>query len=160
MKEINPTILWISLEFRLPKGYTHLKLLCMKLNQIAFLDDNSDLRELFSEYFELALDAKVITLSSYDELVKNMPKILQSDLVILDIELGFNQPSGYDAYKTLIQNGYKGMIFFLTGHGADHPLVQKAKASNCIVWEKPITGENMAEQIKAHMDKFQPSGQK
>lgn len=130
----------------------------MELKQVAFLDDNSDLRELISEYFELALDTKVIAVPNFQEFTQKMPQILKSELVILDIELGYNQPSGYDAYKTLLQNGYSGLIFFLTGHGGDHPLVQKARTSNCMVWEKPITGEAMVQQIKAYLGKFQHTG--
>lgn len=124
----------------------------MGLKQVTFLDDNSDLRELVSEYFEFSLKVKVLGLCNYQELLQQMPQILSSDLIILDIELGHNQPSGYEAYKTLLQNGYPGLIFFLTGHGANHPLVQQAKNSNCIVWEKPITGEMMVQQIKKYMD--------
>ena len=130
----------------------------MKLNQVAFLDDNADLRELVSEYFEFALQAKVLGLGNYQELLQKMPQILSSDLVILDIELGYNQPSGYEAYKTLLQNGYPGLIFFLTGHGADHPLVQQARTSNCVVWEKPITGQSMVQQIQKYIDQIQSSG--
>lgn len=127
----------------------------MGLKQVTLLDDNSDLRELISEYFEHSLKVKVLPLGNYQELVQQMPQILSSDLVILDIEIGYNQPSGYEAYKTLLQNGYPGLIFFLTGHGADHPLVQQAKTSNCIVWEKPITGEAMVRQIRKHIEQIQ-----
>jgi FixJ family two-component response regulator len=130
----------------------------MKLNQVTFLDDNSDLRELVSEYFEFALKTKVLGLQNYQELIQQMPQILSSDLVILDIELGYNQPSGYEAYKTLLKNGYPGLIFFLTGHGADHPLVQQAKNSNCVVWEKPITGQAMVLQIQKYMDQIRQPG--
>ncbi len=130
----------------------------MQLNQIAFLDDNSDLRELVSEYFEFALKTKVLSLGNYQELIQLMPTILMSDIIILDIELGYNQPNGYEAYKTLLNNGYNGMIFFLTGHGADHPLVQQAKNSNCIVWEKPITGQTMVLQINKYLAQIRQSG--
>lgn len=130
----------------------------MNLNKIAFLDDNSDLRELVSEYFEFALNTKVLVLKNYQEFLQEMPQILSTDLIILDIELGFNQPSGYEAYKTLLKNGYTGLIFFLTGHGADHPLVQQAKTSNCVIWEKPITGEAMVLQIKKYMNLIRHPG--
>lgn len=130
----------------------------MKLNQVTFLDDNPDLRELICEYFKMALNIKVLTLSNHQELLQQMPQVLWSDFIILDIELGYNQPSGYDAYKTLLENSYHGTIFFLTGHGADHPLVQKAKTSNCVVWEKPITGEKMVRQIRSYLNNTQPTG--
>jgi FixJ family two-component response regulator len=146
--------------FRIPlqKWLNNPKILPMKLNQVAFLDDNSDLRELVAEYFEFALQTRVIGLENYQEFLQKLPLVLSSDLVILDIELGYNQPSGYEAYKTLLKNGYHGLTFFLTGHGADHPLVQQAKTSNCIVWEKPITGQTMVLQIKKNMALIQTSG--
>jgi FixJ family two-component response regulator len=126
----------------------------MKLSQVAFLDDNSDLRDLIREYFEFALKVEVLTLANHEEFERQLPQLLKSDLIILDIELGYNQPSGYEAYKKLLQNGYKGLIFFLTGHGADHPLVQQAKTSNCVVWEKPMTGEKMVQEIKTHTERL------
>lgn len=130
----------------------------MQLKQVALLDDNSDLRELITEYFEFALKTKVLGLTNYHEMIQKLKEVLSSELVILDIELGFEQPSGYEAYKTLMQKDFKGLIIFLTGHAGDHPFVRKAKSLNCVVWEKPMTGKFMVSEIKKLIDQLKPSG--
>jgi FixJ family two-component response regulator len=74
--------------------------------------------------------------------------VLKTEVAILDLELGFNQPNGIDAYDLLKRHNYKGKIFFLTGHGRNHPLVQKARDSGAVIWEKPMDGVLIADTIR------------
>lgn len=122
---------------------------------VLYLDDNTDLRELLAALIESALDVHCFTVSSVDELKENSGIVFQTNVAILDIELGFQQPTGIDAYRWLIESNYQGHIFFLTGHGRSHPLVQEATKSGVTIWEKPIGAEQITSAIQSLL---QPKG--
>ena len=80
-----------------------------------------------------------LALASYSKLLEQGPKALQTELAILDINLGENLPNGLDAAEWLRKNRYKGRIIFLTGHGRFHPLVREAVSrGQHEVLEKPL----------------------
>ncbi len=110
----------------------------MALN-IVLLDDCEDLRLLGQQTFKIRLKANCATFGSFEELIGSAQLVLASDLIILDINLGNNMPTGLDAYDWLQQNHFKNPIFFLTGHANSHPLVKRALERGAQVLSKPIS---------------------
>lgn len=117
-------------------------------SKVAFLDDNNELRNLLVNLIETAIHVKCLGLGNFEEFIQHQNEVLKTQVAILDIELGANQPSGVDAYNTLTANGYKGKVFFLTGHGKAHPLVQKAALSGAVIWEKPMRASSIISTLK------------
>lgn len=116
-----------------------------------FLDDNEDLRSLLSELIEVRLKTKCLGVGSFQGMISKAIEVLNSKVAILDIELGINAPSGIEAYQWLIDNRYRGHIYFLTGHGQSHPLVQKALQSGATVWEKPTSANIIISEISQYL---------
>lgn len=115
--------------------------------QVTFLDDNEDLRTVIQSLIEFQLGMSCLSIASFQELKEYSSDVLSSQVVILDIELGMNQPSGIDAYKWLMSQGFQGRIFFLTGHGQSHPLVREAEKAGVTIWEKPISATEIVRAI-------------
>jgi FixJ family two-component response regulator len=111
---------------------------------IAILDDDADLRSLMAELFETVAGVHSITLGSVAELVERAPAVLATRLAILDINLGPELPSGFDAYEWLRAHGYAGRVVFLTGHAQGDPLLERARAiGKAGVLHKPVPTEKL-----------------
>ena len=119
------------------------------LPTVVFLEDNNDLGELLESIIETSLHIDCDVYQSVEVLKSNKATVLSSKIVILDIELGFNKPSGIDAYKWLVDNNFQGHIYFLTGHGYSNPLVQAAAKAGATIWEKPISSSQIISNFKA-----------
>ena len=66
-------------------------------------------------------------------------KYYRTDLAILDVNLGYGQPSGLQIYHWLIGQHYPGEIVFLSGHARTDPDVEEAsKISGVHFFEKPL----------------------
>jgi len=112
----------------------------MATRRVVFLDDDADLREVFSDLMG-AMGVAVETAGSVGELEEVIERAPDSfDLAILDINLGPGEPSGLDAYRWLKQHDFKGRMAFLTGHARSHPLVTAARELGDVrVLDKPIS---------------------
>ncbi len=110
--------------------------------EVAFLDDDDDLRELVTELLAAVFDTSCVPLASHDELVEKGDRVLACNLAILDVNLGADAASGIDSYKWLREHGFRGRVAFLTGHASSHPLVAEARrVGDARVLEKPIRTE-------------------
>lgn len=115
---------------------------------VIFLDDNQELRELLQDIVEARLQIPCAGFGDVPSLKQNPYLIFNSQIIILDIELGYKKASGLEAYTWLLENNYKGHIFFLTGHGFTNPLVQKAAELGAKIWEKPIGSAQIISDLK------------
>jgi FixJ family two-component response regulator len=76
---------------------------------------------------------------TYEDLLRHREEVLESRLMILDINLGVGVPSGVDAYRWLRAHGFPGTVVFLTGHARTHPEALEArKLPGVRVLEKPV----------------------
>jgi DNA-binding NtrC family response regulator len=116
---------------------------------ILFLDDDADLRRITSTLIQLKTGRTCLALATLAELRAQREFVLASALAILDINLGEDQPSGLDAYGWLRAEGYRGQVVFLTGHAANHPLVERAAMGQVKVLAKPLSAEQLAELVRA-----------
>lgn len=115
---------------------------------VVFLEDNNDLREILQSIVESSLRIRCATFDSVKAFKASEQAVLQSHIVVLDIELGFKQATGIDAYNWLMEKGFKGHIFFLTGHGCSNPLVESAAKMGATIWEKPISSNKIISHFK------------
>src|SRR5262245_32053596 len=94
---------------------------------VVFLDDCDDLRDALTSILELQLGVECLCLKNFAEILVHSEVVLKARVVILDINLGENQPNGLDAHNWLKSQKFQGKIYFLTGHAATNPLVMKAR---------------------------------
>lgn len=111
--------------------------------KIVILDDSADLRAIMTLLIKSKLHEDCFSVAKMSEVIANKEVILASQLAILDINLGEEEPSGVDVYNWLKENAFKGKVFFLTGHARSHPLVAKACDSGAQVWSKPIVTDDI-----------------
>jgi len=124
--------------------------------QIAFLDDNEDLRSVMISLIESRLHTRVLELANFQSLMDHAETVLSTKVIVLDIDLGFRQPTGLDAFAWLRKKNYQGKVFFLTGHGSSNPVVAQAEKLGAYIFEKPIGSldmiRKMAESLPIHSD--------
>jgi DNA-binding NtrC family response regulator len=112
----------------------------MTTRRVLFLDDDQDLREVFTELMG-TLGVAVTAVASVPEL----EHVVNGDdgafdLAILDINLGPDAPSGIAAYRWLKEHHFRGRTVFLTGHAHSHPLVSEAlRLGDASVHAKPMS---------------------
>jgi FixJ family two-component response regulator len=116
---------------------------------IVILDDSEDLRFMLICLLKSVFSEVCLAVGSVRELIAHEPEVLNSHLVILDINLGVNEPNGLDAYNWLKKSNYRGQVFFLTGHGLCHPAVTEACRSGAKVWSKPLLTEELIAAISS-----------
>jgi DNA-binding NtrC family response regulator len=104
------------------------------------LDDDEDCRELLREMFE-TFGVECVGAPSLGDMMSRNDEVLGCQLVVLDINLGPQEPPGTAAYEWLQARHFRGKVVFLTGHARNHPLVQRARALEAQVLEKPVSAE-------------------
>ena len=107
--------------------------------RVLVLDDDGDLREMLCEIF-LSLGADdCLPLASVSSL-QAAPRALNTELAVVDVNLGDGVPNGVDAFHWLCDKGYRGRIVFLTGHARSFPPVaQAAKHAAAQILQKPTS---------------------
>jgi DNA-binding NtrC family response regulator len=116
---------------------------------ILFLDDDADLRRIISTLVQLKTGKSCLALATLAEMRAHREQVLGTQLAILDVNLGEDQPSGLDAYGWLRAEGYRGRVVFLTGHAATHPLVEAAARMGQVkVLVKPLTADQLTELLR------------
>lgn len=116
--------------------------------KVYILEDSVDLGQLLCEFLTMEKGADCRSATSFAQLLKEPEPALSADLVVLDVNLGTGKPSGIDAYQWLRDQGFRGRVIFLTGHGATHPLVKQARAlSGAPVLEKPVEAERLLDLL-------------
>ena len=96
-------------------------------DRVLILDDDEDLREVLAELFRGTLGIDCVGAASMDELLEQRDRALSCKLAVLDVNLGPQSPSGFQAYSWLRSQGFAGRIVFLTGHAATRADVQEAR---------------------------------
>lgn len=115
--------------------------------KVIFVDDCEGLRHLVSLLFaEEGISCRC--LSSYDEVVANGKEVLESEAVVIDVNLSGANDDGVSVYDWLRKNSYAGTSFFLTGHSKESPQVRRAEMTGLPVLEKPMPPEELIGILK------------
>ena len=105
---------------------------------VLIVDDDTDVREMLGELL-MTLGLHVALANSLTDVATLGRDALSCDFALLDVNLGPGTPSGLDVYDWLRKHQFSGQAVFLTGHAAQHPLVQEARRlANVMVFQKPI----------------------
>ncbi|OQW47180.1 MAG: hypothetical protein A4S09_15390 [Proteobacteria bacterium SG_bin7] len=108
-------------------------------NSVLLLDDDADLIAAMSELISMQSNRHALTARSVAELEALGDKVHACDIAFLDVNLGANRPSGIVAAKWLREQGFKGKMYFFTGHAGNHPLViQASSVSGVEIIHKPV----------------------
>jgi hypothetical protein len=93
---------------------------------ILLLDDSEELTSVMCESLELIFGKKAIVAHSLQEL----------------------QTKATEALRWLRETGFRGRVYFLTGHAVDHPLVREASLiSDVAILSKPIGFDTLEELL-------------
>ncbi len=112
--------------------------------KVLLLEDDADQLEMLGMALSIIYDRESVQARSYEELTQLADAAIACEVALLDINLGSRQPSGLDAYRWLREHGYRGRIYFLTGHARSHPLVAQALAmGDAELLEKPIASDRL-----------------
>ena len=104
-----------------------------------FVDDDPDLLEVLREALSFMDHGNCICAGSLAQVKEQRAAVLGCQLAVVDINLGYNQPSGLDVVDWLRGEGFRGQIVFLTGHAADDPRVVAAvNVSGAELVSKPL----------------------
>ncbi len=115
---------------------------------VFILDNDRDTREMLCAVYEISGVRSCVTAPSVEAMKGEENSVLNTNLAVLDMNLGPGQPSGTDAYRWLMDHHYQGKVVILTGHGISHPLVKDAARCGVPVLEKPVDIDTLMELLR------------
>jgi len=108
--------------------------------KVLLLDDDPDMCALMRETFQGFKIQDITICNSYQEVVDLDQKILDYDVVFLDVNLGLGQKNGVDVFNWMKKQGYQNRVIFFTGHARSYPLLVDALNQPQVgLLEKPST---------------------
>lgn len=108
-------------------------------SELLIVDDDTDLREALADLLEATCGRHVLGAADLDQLAALGTRALECGLVIIDVNLGAEKPSGLDVLAWLREHGYQGKVVFLTGHARTSPEVEQAHhVEGVTVLSKPL----------------------
>jgi DNA-binding NtrC family response regulator len=112
---------------------------------LLFVDDDPDMRDTMQGVAESLGIARCVVAGSLAEVKALGADALACRLAILDVNLGWDEPSGLDVESWLRGESFTGTIVFLTGHGNSDPRVREAaQKSHARVLLKPVSISKVA----------------
>ena len=109
------------------------------MRRVLFVDDSSDLCEVMELMCQSLPGIECICVPSMSAVLERAAQVLQTDLAILDVNLGPGEPSGVEIYRWLKGQNYRGKIVFLSGHARTDPQVEEAaRISGVDFFQKPL----------------------
>ena len=96
------------------------------MKDVLVLDDDETLCNTLKMIIEVVAPVQCWSVRSFEALRKLESDLPRFGVAMLDINLGYGQPSGLDAYAWLKEKNFSGKIIFFTGHAKLHPDVLKA----------------------------------
>lgn len=116
---------------------------------VLILDDDPDLLSVMADIVAQVCGHQSITAADLTELQNKRLAALACDIAFLDVNLGAGKPSGVDAARWLRAQGFRGRMYFLTGHAHDHPLIREAASVESItILSKPIQVHRLTRLIQ------------
>lgn len=107
---------------------------------VLILDDDYDLRTTLADALRLTCKVDTLAVRDVASMIALGERALSCSLAFIDVNLGADQPNGLDAYRWLVENGFKGRIVFLTGHARVLTAIQETvKSGAADVVQKPAS---------------------
>ena len=118
------------------------------LEAVLLVDDDEDLRAAMEEVLHRIGVRQVINAGSLRDVEDQRVEALGCQLALVDINLGYGEPSGIEVFEWLEREGFAGRIVFLTGHGSQDPRVKLAASlTGSQVASKPMTTAKLREVL-------------
>ncbi len=115
---------------------------------VLLLDDDADLRSAFSDFVEMQCGRPCLAVGSFEEMVAAAEAVQKCSVALLDVNLGPGKPTGIDAYRWLVSQGFSGRLYFFTGHARVHPLLAEIeKLGGVQVLAKPLDADKLMEVL-------------
>jgi FixJ family two-component response regulator len=115
---------------------------------VLLLDDDADLRSVFSLFVEMQCGRPCLTVASFAEMIAAEEAVLRCAVALLDVNLGPGKPTGIDAYRWLVGHQFPGRLYFFTGHARVHPLLAEIEKLGAVqVLAKPMDADRLMEVL-------------
>ena len=119
------------------------------LESVLLVDDDEDLRAAMDEALHRLGVRRLIGAGSLRDVEDQREVALECQLAVVDINLGYGEPTGIDVVQWLEDQGFAGRVIFLTGHGSQDPRVQRAASlTHSRVASKPVTTAKLRDLIE------------
>src|SRR5689334_22123255 len=118
------------------------------LETVLLVDDDDDLRAAMDEVLHRLGVRRLVGAASLRDVEDQREEALGCQLALVDINLGYGEPTGINVFEWLEREGFRGRVVFLTGHGSQDPRVQAAaNLAGSQVASKPLTTAKLREMI-------------
>lgn len=119
------------------------------LESVLLVDDDEDLRAAMDEVLHRLGVRRLIGAGSLRDVEDQREEALACQLALVDINLGYGEPTGINVFEWLEREGFTGRVVFLTGHGSQDPRVQRAATlAGSQVASKPLTTAKLRDMIE------------
>ena len=119
------------------------------LETVLLVDDDEDLRAAMDEVLHRLGVRRLVEAGSLRDVEDQREEALACQLALVDINLGYGEPTGINVFEWLEREGFSGRVVFLTGHGSLDPRVQRAASlAGSQVASKPLTTAKLREMIE------------
>jgi DNA-binding NtrC family response regulator len=109
------------------------------MRRVLFVDDSSDLCQIMETMCQSLQGIECICVTSMLAVLERAPRVLRTELAILDVNLGPGEPSGTEIYRWLKGQNYRGKIVFLSGHTRTDPrVVEATRIPDVDFFQKPL----------------------
>jgi DNA-binding NtrC family response regulator len=118
------------------------------LESVLLVDDDEDLRAAMEEVLHHLGVRRLIEAGSLRDVEALREEALACQLALVDINLGYGEPTGIDVFEWFKREGFAGRVVFLTGHGSQDPRVQRAaNLTGSQIVSKPLSAGELADMI-------------
>ncbi len=119
------------------------------LETVLIVDDDEDLRAAMDDVLHRLGVRRLIEAGSLRDVEDQREEALACQLALVDINLGYGEPTGINVFEWLEREGFTGRVVFLTGHGSQDPRVQRAASlAGSQIASKPLTTAKLREMIE------------
>lgn len=119
------------------------------LQTVLLVDDDEDLRAAMEEVLRRLGVHRLIEAGSLRDVEDQREAALACQIALVDINLGYGEPTGINVFEWLQREGFAGRVVFLTGHGNKDPRVQHAASlAGSEVASKPVTTAKLRDMIE------------
>jgi DNA-binding NtrC family response regulator len=118
------------------------------LEAVLLVDDDEDLRAAMEEVLRDIGVRRLVEAGSLRDVENRREDVLACQLALVDINLGYGQPTGIDVFEWFEREGFAGRVVFLTGHGSQDPRVQRAASlAGSEVVSKPLSTAKLRDMV-------------
>jgi DNA-binding NtrC family response regulator len=110
------------------------------VDSVVLVDDDVDLCDAVGDVLLTVGVHECLAFASLAQVQARAYDVLHSELAILDINLGYDNPTGVDVFNWLRGEGYTAPIVFMTGHATLDPRLAAAlELPNTCLMLKPFS---------------------